>query len=323
MRVIRKFTYLALTAVILAGCGSGSSDDVPGPGSTDGGGGTGGSSGGPGPIADGTTVITSGTALMVSVTNIQISSSDEVLDYTISDRSTNAGNAITLTETDTTGGIEFTGTMELGTALTDQTDIASTGTAREYSGTDEDPFLKVVFAGSDSVLGEIDYAAGGGLVVGYFHGGTAATNMPTTGSASYVGVAQASGLQKNAGESADNSEIALIDGVATLSADFGAGTLSGTLDQFENEDDGSSAGVELNIAGAVIAGTGYSGGTITIKEAGTTTDIITGITSRLNGGFYGDAAGETAGAFNLTGTLTDDAGGGDIAIIGGFQATKQ
>ena len=139
------------------------------------------------------------------------------------------------------------------------------------------------------------------LATSFFVAGirTAATSMPSTGTASYeVG---AVGLWT------DSLEVDILQGTATLSANFGTGSLSGTFDM---------SGVPVLAGGLrpfdlVSASASISGNTF----SGSMNGLSSGYTGTWSGGFFGPNAAEIGGSFRLTNSF----GGQAVGAFAGAQ----
>ncbi len=108
----------------------------------------------------------------------------------------------------------------------------------------------------------------------------------------------------------------------TMTADFGAGTMSGAMNNITYEPPG---GVIIPLAGSIamnsstISGNSYSG-TLTPDAAYTAdTGVTLDASSRYSGAFYGPAADQTGGTLSLSGT---DGGGSGFNGVGYFSADK-
>ncbi len=98
-------------------------------------------------------------------------------------------------------------------------------------------------------------------------------DMPSTGTATYTGEAQASYFNTT-------SNFDLSDGTSEIKADFAAGTVDVTTDKFDitNRETGVSANVGFNavkITGMTVFGNQFSGGTITTELNGRKVEIVT------------------------------------------------
>ncbi|MGH6858899.1 MAG: transferrin-binding protein-like solute binding protein, partial [Phyllobacterium sp.] len=160
----------------------------------------------------------------------------------------------------------------------------------------------------------IDKSSSTGLAAGALYGGKTPTNIPGSGAASYRG--KFAGVA-NAGTGASGSQ-AHLSGNFNLSADFGAGTIKGDIDQISSvQRDASKSVGSLDSIGFVGKMSGnkaaYTATTVTVTGAG-----LGSATGRAEGGFYNAGASETAGVLRTT-----VAGTSPTAIVGAFQGKKQ
>lgn len=119
---------------------------------------------------------------------------------------------------------------------------------------------------------------------------TNASDMPTSGSATYTG--EATGVVITATQGFD-----LSNGTSTVNANFGAGTVDVTLNGFTSTDQStgnpSAAPIDtISVTGMAISGNGFSGGTASTSNSGTTTSVTgANTTNSAQGHFFGyDAA---------------------------------
>ena len=126
---------------------------------------------------------------------------------------------------------------------------------------------------------------------------TPAADIPVTGSASYSGHV--------VGKLSEGGDISSIGGTTALTANFSGRSLTGTFDMTKN----NAAWKTANLAATWGAGTGNIAGTLA------TTD--TAMSGAVNGNFFGPAANQVGGAWNLS-----NAGGVDKAA-GVFTGNKQ
>ncbi|MEL6748914.1 MAG: transferrin-binding protein-like solute binding protein [Pseudomonadota bacterium] len=115
---------------------------------------------------------------------------------------------------------------------------------------------------------------------------TNASDMPTSGSATYTG--EATGVVVTATQG-----FGLSSGTSTVNADFGAGTVNVTLNGFTATDqatgNAATAPIDtISVNGMTISGNGFSGGTATTSNGGTTTSVTgANTTSNPQGHFFG------------------------------------
>ena len=127
---------------------------------------------------------------------------------------------------------------------------------------------------------------------------TASADMPQTGTATYTGSASAYVFKPSPGEGLGNSSNAEgYSGSLSLSADFGAGSVSGRISELAHSPayygDGqySAASGEFAISDGVILGNALSGSLSGLGYSGT-----------VSGAFYGPAVDEAAGVMQATGS---------------------
>lgn len=115
----------------------------------------------------------------------------------------------------------------------------------------------------------------------------------TTGSATYVGQAQAAFVSPQSG-------IEDVDGTVELRADFAAGRIEGEVDF-----DGTR---RVLLRDGTFRGADYAGDATIVDPTGATTYTASGGRGAFRGGVFGPGAEETAGVFDFQGTATDAAG---------------
>lgn len=142
------------------------------------------------------------------------------------------------------------------------------------------------------------------------------SDMPKTGSATYSGDAQAQVVVAAQGFDLSN-------GKSTVSADFATGRVDVTMTGFTATDqktgNAATAPIDtISATGMSISGNGFSGGTVTTSNAGTTVNVTgANTTTTAQGAFFGyDAA---ASAPDEVGGLTLQKGDDGI-VTGGFIA---
>lgn len=135
--------------------------------------------------------------------------------------------------------------------------------------------------------------------------------VPTAGTATYTGFAQGASLSPAGNED--------LTGDITLNADFGAGTVAGTV----------TTGTEtrVDLTNGRITGVDYAGDATLVDTTGATTYSTTGRNgngrSAFRGGFYGPNAEETAGVVDFSGVRTNAAGEATkVDAFGNYIATK-
>jgi hypothetical protein len=146
---------------------------------------------------------------------------------------------------------------------------------------------------------------------------TPTSGMPTTGTATFIGVGGASGALTL--PTPDNPVYGpvLIQGDANLSADFASGALSGSLSNMKVFD--TKAWNTVHLSGSIAGGT-FSGTTSVDAAAHGLGDygLPGSATGKFNGAFYGPQAQEASGVWSVW-----DAESGGKAAFGVFGASKQ
>jgi hypothetical protein len=147
-----------------------------------------------------------------------------------------------------------------------------------------------------------------GSMVGGYHTGTptAANQLPTNVTATYTG--------SYLGEAISPSQSHTQVGNASLTANFGAGTVSGNVTSLTNVGTGASAGYGLSMNGTISGGS-YTGTAGFTSAANPNVAAGSVSSSALNGGFYGPNAAETAGALAIKGSTPST---GATYVTGGF-----
>ncbi len=120
----------------------------------------------------------------------------------------------------------------------------------------------------------------------------------------------------------DNTSYYELVGTASVTADFGAGTVDATFSSLDGTlTDGVSATqnvsnvATVSINEAVIAGNTFSGGTAELSSTQITTDLTGAELVDTSGGFYGPNADEVGGV-----VLIDDTDTGSLLLLGDFVA---
>lgn len=146
---------------------------------------------------------------------------------------------------------------------------------------------------------------------------TRAENMPKSSVATYTGEAEAVVIIENAG-------FDLKSGTSSVSADFGTGKVSVTLNGFTGADlqqnqNGTIPIDEIKITDMTISGNGFSGGTVTTLKSGNVVDVIgSNVSQTSQGSFF---------ALNEDGAAPAEVGGlvlmqGDTGLISGTYLAK-
>ena len=189
-----------------------------------------------------------------------------------------------------------------------------------------------VWAWNESYATQYRNAASGGNAAqqAWSFGGnrTALASMPVGGSATYngrfVATAETSNWLKPSGASIDPNALWRVQGASTITADFGAATVDGTLtpETWESFQAGVSGWYTWNTTTSVatVAEPDYSFYNVQVDLAGTITGNTYAGTATLDGtfvsgdnpmygGFFGAGASETTGIFNVYGVDPDPIGG--------------
>jgi len=188
-----------------------------------------------------------------------------------------------------------------------------------------------VWAWNESYATQYRNAAGGGEAINqaWSFGGneTSLASMPVGGSATYngrfVATAKSSNWIKPSGASIDPNGLWLVQGASTVTADFGAATVAGTLtpETWESFQAGVSGWYTWNVGSLpTVAEPDYEIYNVQIDLAGTITGNTYAGTATLDGsfvsgdnpmygGFFGAGASETTGIFNVYGVDPDPIGG--------------
>ena len=271
----KTFSLLAATSAcaLLAACGGSST----GGGSTTGG-------GTPTPTAPSYEVLSSTAATTSTLGGVALRSNNTsgALDI-VTTSGTMTHNAGNTTITDGTYSLTDPDGFNGGNTLTDGTSTITTDT-NGLSGTYE--YVTIYDQTYTSDGDTYDSAGIGGVI-------TSASDVPTTGSATYTG--DASGLVVTATQGFD-----LENGTSTVSADFAAGTVNATMTGFTATDQatGSAATAPIDTisaSGMTIAGNSFSGGTITTTNGGAAVNITgANTTTAAQGAFFGYNGTQTA-----------------------------
>lgn len=155
-------------------------------------------------------------------------------------------------------------------------------------------------------------------------GGKKTTDMPTTGSATYVGAFE--GVEQTGATAGSRIDTSRLSGVANLTADFASKKVSGRIDDL-NRYSATTASYSpikaatdysLGFSGA-ITGNSFAG-TATLNEKNSNTVMThTTQTGALQGGFFGPAAAEATGALAVSSTHDTT----KTLVTGAFGAKKQ
>ena len=156
--------------------------------------------------------------------------------------------------------------------------------------------------------------------------GIATENMPTTGSATYVGRIAADGWDVN--EPVANAGRTRLRGDLMLEANFGSSEISGRFDGLQIRGPGESqynalgSGNSFDISNGAIAGSGFTADWTGVDTDANSApvDSARGFSGAINGGFYGPAAEEVSGV--LSGSRAATATTPEQLIVGGFGGKK-
>jgi hypothetical protein len=188
-----------------------------------------------------------------------------------------------------------------------------------------------VWAWNESYATQYRNASGGGEATqqAWSFGGnrTAVTGMPVAGSATYngrfVATAKSSNWIKPSGANIDPNGLWRVQGASSVTADFGALTVDGTLtpETWESFQQGVSGWYTWNVGTAgTVAEPDYEIYNAQVALEGTITgNTYTGTAALdgtfvsgdnpMHGGFFGAGASETTGIFNVYGVDPDPIGG--------------
>ena len=152
-------------------------------------------------------------------------------------------------------------------------------------------------------------------VIGYLIYGNRATDMPTTGTASYGGGVRIREFPTDQAISTSSPSAILYRGDFNLSADFGSSTVTGATTNLESRPGDSntwttaSGGLNFN---ATINGNGLSANDLSGSG------VLAGYSGgRVEGAFYGPGAAEVGGVFDATDSVQNK------ALSGYFAGQKQ
>lgn len=218
-------------------------------------------------------------------------------------------------------------TMTGGTAIPAETGM-TLGRITAYSDTYEssDTFLTQVGISPDMGIGiyRSKFGYGTGLV-GYSIDGDRTQNMPTSGSATFSGAAALTVVQ----------DYIVRGGVGTtsLTADFGAGEISGRISDimvglpddtapFAEPGNSRALGADLMLGRAAIVGNTYRSNDLSLVYEGDTAPVSGTVNhAEYSGGFFGSGAAGTGGTLHYKGTNMG-AVIGNVEIVGGFHGNR-
>ena len=156
-------------------------------------------------------------------------------------------------------------------------------------------------------------SSGSSVVQSYFAGAADDSQVraaPGTGTATYRGEA--------IGAVISNNELELVSGRTELNADFGAGTISGSVTNIVDNNN-RPTGIQANLVNGTITGVDYEG-QVEVVDSAQGQPLIDTTRSTFQGGFYGPQAEETAGTIDIVGR---DSGTGDsFEAIATYNGTR-
>ncbi|MEQ1612756.1 MAG: transferrin-binding protein-like solute binding protein [Hyphomicrobiaceae bacterium] len=309
-----------------------------------GGGGGGGSSAGlpPPPVIGSSATATapsrSGKALMVYIPNGS--------KVSVTDTSAASGTGIVVNQSFTSGvggTASTTASASFATPLTGGTTVLGTGVAdRMTSAAATDPVQgyttpnganpgglimasRIANASGTAILQDTTYGVAavlpgsGTMAIGGFHAGNLTPVGPLPVTATYNG--QFGGYAMENGSSIAGVGPTFIHGDSNLTADFGSGTVNGTVSKIQGGNIVSTTqpyGLSFN---GNIAGNTYTGTAAFTNPTGAAPPAPT--SSALNGAFYGANAAETGGAIRIDGLAPTGAGTtSSTVVVGSFGAKK-
>ncbi len=180
---------------------------------------------------------------------------------------------------------------------------------------------------------EFEYTSGGVTYQSAGVGGivTRADEVPTTGMATYTGEAEAR-LETFAGGNG-SLDINYFNGVSTVEADFGAGTVDVTLGNFTTNDDDGGFGTAspfntIEITGMDISGNAFSGGDLALSNTQLDGSSILVDAAGVTGANTTTTAAGNFFGWNDANSVPDEVAGGllsvgeDRAIAAGFIANS-
>ncbi len=246
--------------------------------------------------------------------------------------------AFTQTDTFPTAGGSVTGkTSNNATTLIDRTGVTGVDYSVFKVPASTDPAFAVAVAsayvasyGARTGLSYTEYGAwtidpdaadpalDAGVFAGARLGSALSTSTPTSGTATFTG--GATGYISQPGGAGGNGAMATFYGAASLTANFGAGTIAGSVTGITAYGTGSANNTatgsvnDITLTGR-IDGVAYSGTAAAAATAGSAYNL-SGATGKLNGAFYGPGAAETAGVFSLSG------GAHNVTVLGSFGASS-
>lgn len=162
----------------------------------------------------------------------------------------------------------------------------------------EDGYLfAVVTADAAFSMGAVIPDGSGSTTYGAAHFGTKPTNVPTSGTANYVGA--------TAGAFFEGTSVDAYTGTTNVAVNFGTGGVSGTMTNLAGD-------------GITLGDIGFTGTLDTGKSTYSANSLTWGgqsASGTLLGGLYGPGATSTAGAYNISAEDTYRAIGGYVAVV--------
>ena len=160
-------------------------------------------------------------------------------------------------------------------------------------------------------------------IAGFHYGGdTPDSSMPTTGTATYTG----NFIGRSYTEGGATLAVKDLFGDTTIQADFGAGTVNGTINNIQQHDGTTQTaatyglGFDVNMRTSSGNQNKYNGNAHFIDGAGNQVAIATGSTA-VSGSFHGNNAEETTGALQITQTAPPG-GTEQVTIVGAYGAKQ-
>ena len=147
---------------------------------------------------------------------------------------------------------------------------------------------------------------------------TGSTNVPSTGSANYSGKTDGA-VVFNA-----KSTAYTFSGNAALAANFGTGTITGSLTGLNAYSVGNSSGQtnvgtlnDINLTSGTISGDAFSGNAAAAATSGSAANL-SGLSGSFRGNFFGPSAQEAGGTLYMT-----SGSGSSMVLLEGSFGTKQ
>ncbi|MEM5474561.1 transferrin-binding protein-like solute binding protein [Hoeflea sp. AS60] len=209
-------------------------------------------------------------------------------------------------------------------ASNESSNLSSVGVYNVYDSSNK--FVEQIVMKHGTTIRYQEGTAGDGsaiYAVGYIGNNT--TNMPTSGQATYKGFHE--GGTSVYDDNGTIRNLSLSGGTVELTADFGAGTVTGGIKGAELSTYKNSNKVVLNPnatglnISANITGSEYAG---TAKLVDASNNAVgTALYNEAIGAFFGDAAAETAAAYVIEGNAPLDGENRDFIMSGAFGGVKK